>query len=97
MTGFIDENQYACLFFFEYDKNRNKNNLIKQMDPFQLKKEDTTYRIGNQGISCEMMTHSEKGEILVCFLLSQINPNEMTAKYIDPNSYNFVDLPYISK
>ena len=61
------------------------------MDPFKIQGSTQTFGIQNKGISCEVISHSSKGNILVCFFNVQ-GISELKAKYINLETYGSVDL-----
>ena len=84
-------NNVGCLHIFEYDKASNANSLIKSITPFKCY---NSYTIYLDAIGCEIMSHSEKGEILVCFVCSNIYPNRLEPIFLDLSNYEYINFTY---
>ena len=91
VIAFVNSNNAGCLFFFEFNYGTTQNTLIEAMDPFKVQKSTSIYGIMNKGISCEIMSHSVKGNILVCFF-NVADVREFITKYINLETYESVDL-----
>ena len=97
-VGFIDSNK-ANLFYFEYDSENNKNNILGETEPFNYvdpSNKDQVYSINNQGIACEVMIDSTNKEKLVCFFNINKSTQILSLATIDLNNYNVTDIGFNS-
>ena len=92
MIGFVNDESQASLFFFEYNDDELSNTLKTSMTNFGLVKSNISHNILNKGIACEIMSHPENGDILVCFFSSTFYPQELATRFIDLNTYDFIDI-----
>ena len=92
MIGFVNDESQASLFFFEYNDDELSNTLKTSMTNFGLVKSNISHNILNKGIACEIMSHPENGDILVCFFSSTFYPQELATRFIDLNTYEFIDI-----
>ena len=90
--GFVNGSNQGCLYFFEYDKDNNSNTLINSLDPFKITISNNNYDILQKDLACDVMSHSEKGDILVCFLGFNNGGQQITTKFIDLNNYQNIDI-----
>jgi len=86
MIGFIDADKVLQLLLFKYTDDTNKNNELIYTNSVN----DTSKQIFNKGLSCQLMNHKTKNNVLICFYVIQGYPTTFTFYMINPNNLQII-------
>ena len=82
VIGFIPDNS-LYIYFCEYNSNDKTNTCENSLTNIEI----SGYRLMNNILGCEIMSHEIKGDILLCFFHYDTSPHTFTFKYFDLSSY----------
>ena len=87
MIGFIDNKNVLQLLLFKFTDGTNKVNELKKFKSIN----ETSKPIFSTGLSCELMKHQTKNDVITCFYVIDRYPTNFTFYMIDPDTLDIID------
>jgi len=87
MIGFISPQKVLMLLLFKYTDDSNKVNEFK----FYNLINDTSKPFFGQGLSCQLMKHKEKNNVIICFYVMDKYPTIFTLYMINPDTLEIIE------
>ena len=89
MIGYITNQNFIRLLLFKFINDTNKENKIEDSKVIN----DTSKPIYGKGLSCQLMKHKDKNNVIICFYLINVNgcSTNFTFYMINPYTLEIID------